>query len=158
MAKMVSTPRGIQKKKISKRREKVGFWKKVVDYLMSDTYMYAPLVSSKPSASAAKTQISTSSGGSLGYLERAIAATTPTKNAETPRSLSEKDNLTNRVLAGEDGRNSSPIRRHEAVKHMVHFSTHILSNPDQGVDKKKGSRTKKQVLSDFVTTRSKRGY
>ncbi|KAF5182029.1 hypothetical protein FRX31_028382 [Thalictrum thalictroides] len=150
-----------------KNKNKVGFVKKVVDYLFSDSYMYAPMVSSSsitPSDSMTSTQVnkSPSKAGLSGYLKRATSRIPTMKLAkktellrEQPVEGSGKDHTINGVVRSEiNGASISPIGRKETVKRMVHYRTHILSSPEHGTDNIRFSTTKKPVINDFVTTRS----
>ncbi|KAL5699389.1 hypothetical protein ACHQM5_030300 [Ranunculus cassubicifolius] len=142
----------------SSKRKNVGLVKKVVDYLLSDSYMYAPMVS------APKTTKSPSTGP-LGYLKRAISAKNKPKKhvqirEEQPEKTSDlhvKDGVIYGVgKEGVDELQRSPLGRHETVKHMVHYSTRVSGSPDRGTVKELFSEFKKKpVFNEFLTRRSK---
>ncbi|KAK9130250.1 hypothetical protein Sjap_010737 [Stephania japonica] len=98
------------KSKVMKKKKKKTLLKKLVDYLMSDSYMYAPLINSRLSD---------------------VASTTP-KFIRSPQS--ERGTCTPIKLILQQPLNNG---RPEMVKHMVHFNSCISSGPHHGVEYKK---------------------
>ncbi|XP_010278022.1 PREDICTED: uncharacterized protein LOC104612334 [Nelumbo nucifera] len=117
---------GVKKKPIKQTKRR--FLKKVVDYLKSDSYMYAPLISPPPPSNSPARHITSSSDS------RPLSCLTGVTTAVSTRKVNNKNNQTNdepENMLGEEqdieGSHPQPgnlgpgISGHfEMVKHIVH--------------------------------------